>query len=59
MDLWVGNGVQQLPLFITGEDDLPQLLPVNLPVLQKDLWPEVVDDAGISRSVQLHHCLRE
>lgn len=59
MDLWVGDGVQQLPLLLTGEDELTQLLPVDLPVLEQDLRPEVVDDAGIGRSVRLHDCCRE
>lgn len=56
MDLWVGDGVKQLPLFLIVEDELPQLLPVNLPILKKDLWPKVVDDAGIGRGVRLHNC---
>lgn len=59
MDLWVGDRVQQLPLLLAGEDELTQLLPVDLPVLEKDLWPEVVDDAGIGRSVRLHHWYRD
>lgn len=59
MDLWVGDGVEQLSLFLIAEDELPQLLPVNLPVLKEDLWPEVVDDAGIGRSVWLHNCSRK
>lgn len=45
MDLWMRDGVEQLPLFLVAEDELPQLLPVNLPILKKDLWPKVVDDA--------------
>lgn len=56
MDLRVSDGVQQLPLFGVGEDDLAQFLPVDLPVLQQDLRPEVVDDAGIRWSVRLHDC---
>lgn len=56
MDLWVGDGVQQLPLFFIGKDELTKLLSVNLPVLKQDLGPEVVDDAGIGGSVRLHDC---
>lgn len=56
VDLWVGDGVQQLPLLLMGEDELAQLLPVNFAILQKDLWPEVVDDLGIGRGVWLHNC---
>ena len=37
VDLRVGDGVQQLPLLLAGEDELAQLLPVDLPVLQEDL----------------------
>lgn len=59
MDLWVGNGVEQPPLFFIGKDELPQLLPVNLPILKKDIWPEVVHDAGIGRGVGLHNCSRK
>lgn len=53
MDLRVGDGVQQLPLLLVGEDELAQLLPVDLPVLEQDLRPEVVDDAGIGTCVGL------
>lgn len=56
MDLRVGDGVQQLPLFFVGEDELAELLPVNLSVLKQDLGPKVVDDAGIGWSVRLHNC---
>lgn len=59
MDLWVGDGVQQLPLLLAGEDELTQLLPIDLAVLEQDLRPKVVDDAGVGRSVRLHNCSRE
>lgn len=56
MDLWVGDGVQQLPLLLAAEDELTQLLPVDLPVLEKDLGPEVVDNATVGGRVRLHNC---
>lgn len=56
MDLWVCDGVEQLPLLLAGEDELAQLLPVDLPVLQQDLWPKVVDDPAVGWAVGLHHC---
>lgn len=56
MDLRVGDGVEQLPLLLVAKDELPELLPVNLSVLQQDLGPEVADDAGIGGSVRLHGC---
>lgn len=59
VDLRVGDGVQQPPLLLVGEDELPQLLPVNFAVLEEDLWPEVVDDLGIGRGVWLHNCSPE
>lgn len=59
MDLRVGDRVQKLPFLLVGEDDLTQLLPVDLPVLQEDLWPEVVDDAGVGRRVWLHDFSRK
>lgn len=58
MNLRVGDGVQQLSLLLAAENELAQLLPVDLPILEQDLWPEVVDDAGVRRSVGLHHCYR-
>lgn len=59
VDLWVGDGVQQLPLLLVGEDELTQLLPVNFAILEEDLWPEVVDDLGIGRGVWLHNCSQD
>lgn len=59
VDLWVGDGVQQLPLLLMGEDELTQLLPVNFAILEEDLWPEVVDDSGIGRGVWLHNCSQD
>lgn len=56
VDLRVGDGVQQLPLLLAGEDELAQLLPVDLPVLEEDLRAKVVDDAGVGTSVRLHDC---
>lgn len=56
MDLRVGDGVQQLPLLLVGKDELTQLLPVDLPVVEQDLRPEVVDDARVGMSVWLHDC---
>lgn len=56
VDLWVGDGVQQPPLLIVGENYLAQLLPVNLPALQQDLRPKVVHDAAVGQTVGLHHC---
>lgn len=58
VDLRVGDGVQQLPLLLIGEDELTQLLPVDFPVLEEDLRPKVVDDSGIGRRVGLHNCSR-
>ncbi len=59
MDLRVGDGVQQLPFLLAGEDELTQLLPVDLAVLEEDLRAEVVDDAGVGTSVRLHNCPQE
>lgn len=59
VDLRVGDGVQQLPLLLAGENELTQLLPVDLPVLQEDLGAEVVHDAGIGGGVRLHNCSRQ
>lgn len=59
MDLRVGDGVQQLPLLLVGEDELTQLLPVNFAILEEDLWAEVVDDLGIGRGVWLHNCSQD
>lgn len=55
MNLRVGDGVQQLPLFFIGEDEFAELLSVNLPVLEQDLRAKVEDDARIRRSVLLHN----
>lgn len=55
-DLRVGDGVQQLALLRAGEDELAQLLPVDLPILQQDLGAKMAHDAGIGRRVWLHHC---
>lgn len=59
MNLWVGDGVQQLPLVLVGKDDLAELLPVDLSVLEQNIRPEVVDDAGIGASVRLNNCGQE
>lgn len=56
VDLWVSDGVQQPPLLLAGKDELAELLPVNLAVLQEDLRPEVVDDSGVGPRVRLHDC---
>lgn len=56
VDLWVSDGVQQPPLLLAGKDELAELLPVDLSVLQEDLRPEVVDDSGVGPRVRLHHC---
>lgn len=51
----MSDGVQQPSLLLAGEDELTELLPVNLAVLQEDFWPEVVDYSRVGPSVWLHH----
>lgn len=59
MDLWVRDGVEQPTLVLTSEDELAQLLPVDLPVLQQDLRAKVLHYPAIGWTVGLHHCQRQ
>lgn len=56
VDLWVSDGVQQPSLLLAGKDELTELLPVDLAVLQEDFWTKVVHYSGVGPSVWLHHC---
>ena len=58
VDLRVGDGVKQPAFLLTGEDELAQLLPVNLPALQQDLRAKVPHYLAKGRTVGLHYCNR-
>lgn len=56
VDLGVCDGVEHPALFRVGEDDLAELLPVYLTVLQQDLPPEVLHQEPVRSRLRLHHC---
>ena len=42
LDVWVGAAIEDLPLCLVLEHDLPQLLPVNVVILQENIMPKVL-----------------